>query len=375
MGFLKNILDASSFLSAPAEQKRITFYSEGKVYWVHLEGLVRELLFTHNVDVSYISSGKDDPGLKLEHPQYHTYQTDESWVRNWLFESLNCQLLIMTMPDLGQYQIKRSKHNVNYVYVQHSLVSMHMVYRPGAFDYFDTIFCAGPHHIEEIRAQEDFHHLPSKKLVNHGYARLDSIIGNVEKNKPAPQTARPLHVLLAPSWGANSITDLVLEPVLEILLAAEFKVTFRPHPQSLKFSKAIINKTLKRFSDNPLFDFESNVASEKSLHESDVMICDWSGAALDYAFGLQKPVISIDVPRKVNNPDYVDLKIEPFEASIRHKIGAVVSVDDLNELPNAIDIWHKKNLAGQCEFQGHGAVYNIGQSATYGATELLALCS
>ncbi len=74
-----------------------------------------------------------------------------------------------------------------------------------------------------------------------------------------------------------------------------------------------------------MFIYEEDVAGQDSLHNSDVMISDWSGAALDYAFGLNKPVIFVDVPRKVNNPDYKELDIEPFEAQIREKIGTIVS--------------------------------------------------
>ena len=32
------------------------------------------------------------------------------------------------------------------------------------------------------------------------------------------------------------------------------------------------------------------------------MVSDWSGAALEYSFGLKKPVIFLDLPKKVNNP-------------------------------------------------------------------------
>ena len=61
------------------------------------------------------------------------------------------------------------------------------------------------------------------------------------------------------------------------------------------------------------------------------MICDWSGAALDYAFGLNKPVIFIDVPRKVNNPDYQELGVECFEVWIRDHIGVVSSSSNIIE--------------------------------------------
>ena len=56
---------------------------------------------------------------------------------------------------------------------------------------------------------------------------------------------------------------------------------------------------------------------------ADLMISDWSGAALEYAFGIERPVLFLDVARKINNPRYVDLGIEPIEARMREQIGAV----------------------------------------------------
>ena len=58
------------------------------------------------------------------------------------------------------------------------------------------------------------------------------------------------------------------------------------------------------------------------------MISDWSGAALDYAFGLNKPVVFIDVPKKINNLDYQEIGLDCFEEVIRDNIGVVFKPDD-----------------------------------------------
>jgi hypothetical protein len=47
---------------------------------------------------------------------------------------------------------------------------------------------------------------------------------------------------------------------------------------------------------------------------------DWSGVAMEFAFGLEKPVLFIDVPRKVNNPEYKTLRAVPLEVSYRDQI-------------------------------------------------------
>jgi len=328
MGFFSHIKATMRFMGLPKSQRRLTFYCEGKNYWVHLEGLIKQILTTSDIPVCFITSDDDDPGLKLKHKNFQTFKINEGFIRNYLFENLQTELMVMTMPDLHQYQVKRSKHKVHYAYIQHSLVSLHMVYRKGAFDYFDTICCAGNHHKDEIRAMEKVYDLPKKNLIEQGYARLDSIVA-ANKNKKKEQVKRAKHILIAPTWGETcTIESGLAQKLVDDLINAEYKVTLRPHPQTIKFAKDKIDVILTKHKDNPLFAYEANVAGQQSLHDSDIMISDWSGAALDYAFGLQKPVIFMDVPKKVNNPDYLEIGIEPFEVMIREKIGKVLPVVD-----------------------------------------------
>lgn len=368
-GFFRCILDMASFSSLPAQERQLVFYSEGKTYWVHLEGILKAYLELGDTTVCYITSDCNDPGLQLQHPRLKHFHTDEGGIRNWLFENMDAGVLVMTMPDLHQYQVKRSKHPVHYAYVQHSLVSLHMVYRSGAFDHFDSIFCAGPYHLREVRAMEARYQLPQKQLVEHGYGRLDSIIANRGK-RPAAEPSRAPHILVAPSWGDNSISDTVIDEVLEQLLTAGYTVTYRPHPQTVKFCANIIDGVQARFGANAAFNLEVDVASEESLHLSDLMICDWSGAALDYAFGLEKPVLFVDVPRKVNNERYVEIDVEPFEVGIREQLGGVVAIDELKTLPARIEALLSGLTGEDIGKIRDENVFNVGSSGEAGAVAL-----
>jgi CDP-glycerol glycerophosphotransferase (TagB/SpsB family) len=354
------------FMQLPKEQRRLTFYSEGKNYWVHLKGLIREMLATSDIPICYISSGYDDPGLLLQHDNYHVFKINEGFVRNWLFENIETDVMVMTMPDLHQYQVKRSKHKVHYVYVQHSLVSLHMAYRKGAFDYFDTILCAGPHHVKEIRAMEKKYNQPSKNLVEHGYGRLDAIIKEANKRPKKRKTDSAFkHVLIAPSWGVEGIIESgIAQTIVNQLLEQGHQVTLRSHPQTIRFAKNKIDLILNKYIKNNMFNYEASVSGQDSLHDSDFMISDWSGAALDYSLGLGKPVIFIDVPRKVNNPDYCEIDIEPIEVFIREEIGNVVKLEDVANLSQAIE---KVTQAKLNENTVSTHVFNQQQSAIYGS--------
>lgn len=370
--FLDYIMNVAEFFQLPREHRRIVFYSEGKVYWVHLEGVLKEFLNISGIPVCYITSGEDDPGLHYKHPNLRSFRTDEGWVRNWLFENIDTDVMVMTMPDLHQYQVKRSRHPVHYVHILHSLVSLHMVYRTGAFDHFDSIFCAGPHHVREIRAMEKKYNLSPKNVVEHGYGRLDAIIEAAQKRPGIPKDpSRPKHILIAPSWGKHGLIETVGDEVVSRLLNNGFKVTLRPHPQTLKFSMDKVKAIADRHADNPLFELEMNVAGQETLHQSDVMISDWSGAALDYAFGLNKPVLFIDVPRKVNNENYHEIGIEPFEVSIRNEIGNVLHPNDIPRLVSRVNFLLQNRKAIDEQFGMN--VFNVGKSAIVGAKELIKL--
>jgi hypothetical protein len=82
--------------------------------------------------------------------------------------------------------------------------------------------------------------------------------------------------------------------------------------------EALVN-LWRRFGADRRFVMEEDMASSDSFFESDVMISDWSGVALEYAFCTERPVLFVDVPRKVNNPEYEQIAREPIEIGIREK--------------------------------------------------------
>lgn len=368
---LRAIMGAAGLFQLPPSQRRVVFYSEGGACWAHFGGLLTAFLERCDVDVCYLSSQADDPGMQLQHPRLRTFRTDESWVRNWLFENLECDLMVMTTPDLDQYQVKRSKHPVHYVYVQHSLVSLHMAYRDGAFDAFDTIFCAGPHHIEEVRALEASKNLAPKQTVEHGYERLDGIMASQQKGACVEQSHRDIrNVLIAPSWGAEGIIETIGLELTGLLLDAGFEVTVRPHPQTIKLAAPSLDRINRRFGSDKRYRLDDDPASINSLHSADLMVSDWSGAALDFAFGLGKPVMFIDGPKKINNPMYESIGLEPFEVSIRSEIGAILPRDNLSAVATLAHSLLENRFGEKMSDSTARHVFNVGCSAATGASAL-----
>jgi hypothetical protein len=100
------------------------------------------------------------------------------------------------------------------------------------------------------------------------------------------------------------------------------------------------------------------------------MISDWSGAAVEYAFGLGKPVVFIDTPRKVNNSEYEELDIEPFESKIRTVVGEIVPQDGLDTLGEVVHRLLENSSYKDMQEVAAKHVFNVGRSGEVGAKAL-----
>ena len=357
----------------PRELRAIVFYAEDVASWKYLEPVVRQLSSAGR-KICYLTSAKDDPILSAPAPNVTAFYIGDGVARTFLFMVLQADVMVMTMPDLETFHIKRSRlHPVHYAYIFHSMASTHMVYRFGAYDHFDTILCTGPHHVLEIRRQEQLCGLPAKNLVEHGYALLDRMM-----EEDAQRARRPdvrTRILIAPSWDQRGLLGACGPALVSALLEAGFVVSLRPHPISFRKSARVIEELRQSFGTRPDFTLEESVAAQDSLYASDLMITDWSGAGMDYAFALERPVLFIDVPRKVNNPRYLELNLEPLEVSYRLEVGAILSPGEATRAPEEI----RRLLADPQAFRRKLSalrerfVYNPGRSGEAGAAALARL--
>jgi YidC/Oxa1 family membrane protein insertase len=364
---LKGLRD---FSALDIDEREIVFYSEDKASWFFFEPIIKKLLETHGKKICYLTSSADDPVLTGQENKIKGFYIGSGWVRTYLFLTLEAGVMVMTMPNLETHYLKRSKaQSIHYVYVFHGLVSTTMIYKLGAFDHFDAVLCVGPHHIQEIQANEKLNNLKPKTLIESGYGRLDSIIEEA-RNRPQPVCGGwKGQVLVAPTWGDYALLETCAFELVTILLGSRYKVVYRPHPMTLRHRSKLLTQLNRQFEKNSDFCYETDVGSQESLHASDILITDWSGTAIEYAFGLERPVIFIDLPRKVNNPEYRKIPLEPFEVTIRSKIGVVVPPDRLHEIPMHIEelCSNPETYTQEIRKIRSESIYNVGASGVAGA--------
>jgi len=347
-------------------QREIVFYAENKASMNHFRLLIEELTGKMDLQICYVTSVENDPIFSSKNQKIKSFYIGEGVVRTKFFLTLKARILIMDMPDLEKFHIKRSKtYPVHYIYIFHSMFSMHSYLRQGAIDNYDTIFCVGPHHVKEIRETERIYGLKPKTLVSYGFGRLDTLLQQKRNNVGGKSNFKKL-VIISPSYGKKNLLEVCGLELIDILLKSNFEVLLRPHFKTLKESEKLIEIIVKKFGKNPNFILEKGIIPPELFHSSTCMISDWSGISLEYAFTFECPVIFIDVPKKILNHNSNNICLEPIEISIRHKIGYVIFPNNLGKIPNLITSSNEK-MCEQIKKIRSKTVYNIEKSATVGA--------
>ena len=376
MNFFKEIKNLYRLLfKTPEENKRIIFYTEHGGYYPNFEGLLDELTGNHGLTISYITSDPNDPILSSSHERIKSFYLKS--LLPYYMQGVDCSVFVMTLTDLHQFYLRRSINPVHYVYVFHAMVSTHMMYLAGAFDHYDSILCVGPHQIEEIRKYEAWNNFPEKKLINAGYYRLEKIFEEYKKYSAKKTDKSKQTILIAPSWGEKNILESVGDSLIELLLGNDYEVIVRPHPEIVKRSFGLVKGFAEKFGHSSAFVLETSIATNDSFLKADVLISDCSGVSLEYAFGTERPVLFIDVPYKIRNPNFRELDIEPVELALRSKLGIVVDPEAMHTVPQKL----KKLLDNRIKYKKQISelrkqyVFAFGKSSEIGARHIANLIS
>ena len=364
--FFKEFQGYRAYKKLPKSYKKVVFYSESFQDWHHLKPLLNALL-DDDIAVTYVTSDDRDPGLLKLSNKYRSIYIGKGFFRILFFQFLKAKLLILTMMDLNNFELKRSMHPVHYVYIFHSLTSTHMVDTEKSFDHYDTIFCAGPHQKKEIELREKNKDLKAKNLIPYGYPRIEKLIQLSSKPKNEKKV-----ILLAPTWGEQSIINLMGMEICSIILNQGYSLILRPHHETIKRSPQLIDEIENKYSHLETFRLVREMGDSESLLQSDLLICDWSGTAIEYAFGLEKPVIFIDIPPRVRNPNWREIQSEPLEMSIREKVGRVICPSKLDELPSSISQLLNEDQISSSLIKSlrEEFIYNLSDSEIIGREEI-----
>jgi YidC/Oxa1 family membrane protein insertase len=287
-----------------------------------------------------------------------------SW--SMLLRGLSRTTVLTTLTDLGTAAFPKAKAKAGagarYVYAFHSPVSTHVAYPEGAFDHYDVIFCAGPDHVAEIRARERLLKIPAKTLCEIGYPHLDALAQQWRQSGASDQRT----ATIAPSWVDDEMFQTVWLAAAQVLCSGGWKVVLRPHPETIKRSPTLICEIEAQCAEDAGLRLDLSADAGERMAAADVLISDWSGAAIEFGVASGRPVVFIDTPQKVRNPNWRAISANSSEARIRHELGVVVAVAELGELNEIVG----SLVARSKEPKPPAHLFNFGSSSKAAAEAL-----
>ena len=231
------------------------------------------------------------------------------------------------------------------VHTFHSLVSMHVVYGDDAFDAYDVFLAAGPHHEREFERLGPARGWQGKRMRPAGYPLADAIASAhrafVASSGAAAAPDDRKVVVFAPTWLKYSALRVGGVDAIRTLLQLGYRVIVRPHPLSFTRDADVLAEIEEICARDDNCTIEGN-AGFQSYFLAGFMVSDWSGAAYEFAFALEKPVLFLDVPQKVQSKGWEALGVPAMEDEARRMVGVIAGSDDLAEKVaelEAVDDW------------------------------------
>ena len=322
-----------------ATKKQLVFYALTGGQYRYYKNII-EYLFEHSdVDIHYLTNDPKDAVFQHENKRLIPYYASQQRTISLMLK-LDTDIMATTVPDLQTYHMKRSivRDDIEYIFIPHSLASVHVTMKETACDRFDTVFCVGSHQVNEIRYREELANLPRKKLVKTGYGLYDQLAEAYKSLIPDDMSEKP-KILIAPSWQADNILDLCIDDILKSLIGQGCEIIVRPHPQYIRLfperMKALIDR-YSAYTSSGEVTFVLDFSDNSSVFLSDILITDWSNIAFEFSYCTLKPSIFINTPMKVMNPNYEKYDLEIVDITLRDKVGVSVDTDKLKTLDSVV---------------------------------------
>ena len=316
------ILDIFNFIIFFTKKYEIGFFVENKNIFEYLKPYL--LKKSKKKKIAVITFEKLD---KINF-NVDIYYFKSNLIRELVFSTLKLKFLYSSTPNLNNNIFKKSKFSsCKYIYLQHSLCSVSMIYNSNAFDNFDAVQSVTNYQFEEYQK--------IKKLKKLKYKIFKSNYLFLKEKFKKKKTHNFCKILVAPTWKTNFYKLKIHKKLNDLFINNNIEFDFRPHPMSLKKEEISIKELQS-------LNIKLNVDTNLNYLDYEILITDWSGIFLEFAL-INKKVLLIETEKKVLNYEYENLNIKPAEIKFRDVLAKNFDLRDLNLIIPEIKNELKKN--------------------------------
>ncbi|MGL4985603.1 MAG: CDP-glycerol glycerophosphotransferase family protein [Treponemataceae bacterium] len=311
------------------DTSKIILFCEGKSYWNTFKPLVDNLL-ERKIPFSYYTTDIEDPGLDYEEATMFAQYLGEGAAAYARLARVEGDAMITTTPNIGTagFPLPRPAKIKRLIHIFHAIDDI-ALYHKQSLDCYDEVLMVGDHCTESIRFTEKLRNLPQKKLVSVGLPYLDVMAQKI----PADTKTNGKTILLAPSWGSKGFLSSYGTDFIEHLAKEDFDLIIRPHPQSWKVEKTILENLQKRLESFKNITWDTQPDGTISMSKADVLISDTSAVRFDFALLYDRPVITLAIPLgDMTEYECADFTTEPWIETAGKKIGSVITKETFEDL-------------------------------------------
>ena len=330
---VKNLIDRGSVSKQSTDHIPYVIFSDSSRYWNVFKPVCDEFE-RRKVKAVYWTTSKDDPALTSEYEYVKCVYIGNINKASARLNIMDAGVCISTTPGLDIYQWKRSPNVRWYVHIMHGIYDV-TSYRMFGLDYYDAVLVTGQFQMDQIRKLEQVRNDPEKEIEITGVTFMDTMKERYESTERVQHDR--LTILVAPSWGESSILCRYGAEIIESLLNTGYRVIIRPHPQSMISDKAVIDPLMKQYPDSDDISWNFDADNFDALNSADLMISDFSGVILDYAFIFGRPVMYADTSFDPAPYDAAWLDEPMWVFGVLEKIGIPLKKEDLGRLKSVID--------------------------------------
>lgn len=332
---LKFVLSGGRIKDKTSDEKLpYVIFSEGKSYWNVFRPVCEEFE-KRGIDCEYYTADEKDPALEQGYQHVHCSFIGDGNKAFARLNLLNARVLLATTPGLEVYQWKRSKNVGKYVHIFHSL-DEGTAYRMFGLDFYDSVLLVGDFQERYIRKLEELRGIPRKDLQVVGCTYMDGLLARRDREGKAQTEKKQRTVLLAPSWGEISVLNRYKEKLIDALLATDYKVIVRPHPQSFKVEMDILQPLMDKYGDR--VEWNRDADNFDVLNHSDILISEFSSVVFDFAFVFDKPVLCFAGGQSDMAPyDAAWIDEEPWKQQVFPKLGKMITEADFDRFQALMD--------------------------------------